>query len=448
MVGSNQDEVRDSLIGAELVRDSLGLNRLVVPESRGAIKTMTGMHSLNSLGYNPIKTSALTTSISQSLLASRVNMTPWASDFQKQISAGKVAKSIGASIVQPLEAMGKFSGLGVMDLATNNGFASSLASTVGRNLIGIDVVGNSKRNVALGAGVSRQMARGAMQGRGYKSATTAAWMKDVGTQYLNNPEFYTAATPLIKEYDSKNDTDENISDSISVEATKEFINSPAIANKGLKVTEEELKTLQSDLANSNLLALDNKVAKRIHDYFLNVKAKPQKISGPLFHGRERTEDEQERPFTQEELSVKAPLGLSSAGRFNEVNQPLYYSCDNEAVLADELKINGEDTKVFDVLKFYPDREMKVLDLSQENQALWSFCLQKVSRLGNFVVPVEYQIPMFIGACLRENRNVQVIKINSAVSHGAINYIFFEPPFSDFVDPDRTEVHDGQVPIKQ
>ncbi|MFC6290120.1 RES family NAD+ phosphorylase [Levilactobacillus angrenensis] len=290
---------------------------------------------------------------------------------------------------------------------------------------------------------SHQLATEAMRGRGYKGKTISSWLDAVGTNYLTNSDFYVSATPLIKKYDdSAEDKTESISTLISVAATKDLLGVATAVHKRLEVTEEELRELQSYLAESGYFALENPVARQIRDYFLNIKVAPQRIDDILFHGRVRNSKEQERSYTQSELETVAPWGVSGAGRFNEANHPLYYTCSDEGTLSEELKVTGQENETYDVLKFSIDREMKVLDLSKENHALVSYCLQKVPSLGKFSIPVEYQIPMFIGACLRQNRNIQAIKIRSVVSPGAINYIFFEPPFGEYVDSSLSEVHAG------
>lgn len=288
---------------------------------------------------------------------------------------------------------------------------------------------------------SRQLVTEAMRGRGYKSKTVNSWLNTVGVSYLTDSDFYVSATPLIKAYDdSDGDEGDTISTSISVAATKDLLSVKTSVHQQLEVTEEELRNLQSYLAESGFFALENPVARRIRDYFLNIKVVPQRIDDVLYHGRSRTLEKQKRAFTKSELENVAPWGVSGVGRFNEANHPLYYTSNDEDTLSKELKVTGKKDDVYDTLKFSIDREMKVLDLSRENHGLLSYCLQRVSSLGNFSMPVEYLIPMFIGACLQRNRDVQVIKIRSAVSPDAINYVFFDSPFGEYVDPGLSEVH--------
>ncbi|MCH5463713.1 RES family NAD+ phosphorylase [Levilactobacillus tujiorum] len=253
-----------------------------------------------------------------------------------------------------------------------------------------------------------------------KSKALKAWISDTNT---SNSKFIQSVQTAVKGRQSEDyeESKESISTKVEVAATQTLIQDIPDSGDKLEVTSEELYELQDLLAkNAIWKACHLPVAERMHEYFSNFKVKRQKISTPLYHGRLRKAET--TPYVENELNVPAPYGMPSHGRFNGENQNLYYTSDNVEALKSELKLKKDE--VYDAIEFEPDHEFGVVDLTLESEVLMSFCLQRVAT-SNLNTPVEYFIPTYIMQCLRDNRDVDVVKVRSAVAPGTINYIFLD-----------------------
>ncbi|WP_143462998.1 RES family NAD+ phosphorylase [Levilactobacillus enshiensis] len=245
------------------------------------------------------------------------------------------------------------------------------------------------------------------------------WLDDTNTA---NDSFVETVKTVVEKQPQKSELSESsISAEVEVAATQDLIKDSSGGKTALEVTSEELYEFQDLLSKSSLKAYDLPVAKRLRSYFSGFKVKRQKISIPLYHGRSRNIKKKPAPFVESELDSPALYGMPGAGRFNNANVNLYYTSDNVGALVSELKLERDE--VYDAIEFEPDDEFGVIDLTMENPILMNFCLQRVASTSN--VPVEYFIPMYITQCLRENRDVDVIKVRSAVAPDTINYIFLD-----------------------
>ncbi|MFD1420891.1 hypothetical protein [Lactiplantibacillus songbeiensis] len=283
--------------------------------------------------------------------------------------------------------------------------------------------------------ISRRMAKNVL-GVQYNRQTRDKWGKIIDSNYVNHPSFNASLNAVVEKNTNKEINDYTPNEQLSVAATEDLLKNKIAGAPSLKLSSEELYKLQSFLSRTPALALNNETARKLYNYYSSVKVEKQYIKDRLFHGRSRSLFKRKTPFVQDELESTAPWGLPSQGRFNIANQNLYYASDDMDSLASELKL--QDGEVFDAIEFETNEKLGVLDLTNGDQNILSFCLQKVSSGSN--ARVEYQIPGFITQCLQCNKDIQVIKIKSAVSDTATNYIFLNPSFRDYMNQDNVNFH--------
>ncbi|MFC6200411.1 RES domain-containing protein [Lactiplantibacillus nangangensis] len=250
---------------------------------------------------------------------------------------------------------------------------------------------------------------------------TPAWIEVLGSQNLGYSHAYTRAQNAIVKHRNDDDQDSvsTVKRTVGLDVATDFIST----SNNLKLSKDELEDFQSFLSETSMLGATHPVGKKIFEHFSKVEGVYTNIDFALYHGRKQ----KGRNLRKSELGP-ATFGIPGAGRFNSANQGYYYTSNDIRSIPNELKLDTGD--VCNVLEFYLNHDIRVFDLTKEDDILIDLCLQSVSS-PEYSVPLEYQLPAYIAECLYLNSNVQAIKVGSALFDDVTNYILFSFSTQDY-----------------
>ncbi|MED2085564.1 RES family NAD+ phosphorylase [Brevibacillus formosus] len=185
-----------------------------------------------------------------------------------------------------------------------------------------------------------------------------------------------------------------------------------------EVTEEEMIGFVGHLLRYPMLALEHRVGRLIRDT-VNGLVTTGHISGSFYRCRVRNSD-QLMPWTEAEM-WEAPNGVSAQGRFNTIGSGfLYLSRDQEAAVLEMKQPMGT---IIDIMKLAFEAEIKVIDITDDEVALFRYCMFKVSNDPSRVKK-EYLVSNFLGQCCQKE-NIHAIKYKSVLAPDVSNYVFFD-----------------------
>ena len=194
------------------------------------------------------------------------------------------------------------------------------------------------------------------------------------------------------------------------------------------LTTDEVFSFYNHLIKYPLLGLNHKVGEKIfrelpNQQLINV------FNLRLFRSRERDCLDRPLPFNELEM-FEAPYGISGQGRFNVNGQGELYTCDNKDTALKEVGAVNDMDKVYEIIEWKLNKEVKMLDLSNKDSELVKFCLfKKVSNNSQ-----EYILPNFLAQCAKYH-GINGIKVNSTIDGAHSNYVFFdfENKWFEFID---------------
>lgn len=168
-------------------------------------------------------------------------------------------------------------------------------------------------------------------------------------------------------------------------------------------TETELIDFVSKLSQTPMAGFLFDTGKKIHQWLTDIHDKKENDSGfdkPLYyHSRLRNKDLM--PFTFDQM-LKAPYGVSGAGRFNPVGRGHFYFASTQKGAENEVVKHKKKEEVIQTVKLRPTKTIVMLDLSGSLHRGNTFLRMIRFPLSdaNNKMPAEYLLPCFVADCCR------------------------------------------------
>ena len=167
-------------------------------------------------------------------------------------------------------------------------------------------------------------------------------------------------------------------------------------------SENELIEFMSFLDRTPKLAMSNEIGLRILNLVRNIECSISFDREEFYHSRPR--EKNSAPFIWSQM-LKAPYGVSSIGRYNDIGQPYFYFADTESGSISEIKKHisksDYDKYVVQTVAITAEEKVKILDLSaKEMRGLNTFLkyLRFPFSADSGKRPREYLIPQFVSDC--------------------------------------------------
>lgn len=198
-------------------------------------------------------------------------------------------------------------------------------------------------------------------------------------------------------------------------------------------TEEEIMSFVSFLDATPKLGISNPTGEKIYRLIKNIKDLNEFDHDQYYHSRLREKDK--APYVWNQM-LKAPYGVSSAGRFNEIGQARFYFADAEIGAVNEIRKHVDksraDDYVIQTVLVSARNPINMLDLSAKTMRNLNTFLKHLryplsSDSGKR--PREYLLPQFVGECC-ESCGIDGIKYYGGKNYS--NYVTWSDSFFGFV----------------
>jgi|LSQX01.2.fsa_nt_gb hypothetical protein len=167
-------------------------------------------------------------------------------------------------------------------------------------------------------------------------------------------------------------------------------------------SENELIEFMSFLNETPKLGMSNETGIKILNLVRNIEHSISFDREEFFHSRPREKDQ--APFIWSQM-LKAPYGVSSIGRYNDIGQPYFYFADTENGSINEIKKhlskNDYNKYVIQTVAVTAGKSVKLIDLSaKEMRGLNTFLkyLRFPVSPESGKRPREYLIPQYVSDC--------------------------------------------------
>ena len=199
-----------------------------------------------------------------------------------------------------------------------------------------------------------------------------------------------------------------------------------------EISFDELISFESYLFENMMLALNHKVGKKIYDIINGWNKFIDFDNCIYYHARQLTGNN--KPFLDQEM-LKAPINLSSHGRYNEIGRSCYYVSENKEGAIREIKKHCGGTKAcIQVAGLRPIKHAKIIDLSMDVNGTNRFIEHMRYTVDNQDGKIikEYLLPNFVAACCK-SIGIEGIKYKST---GYNCYVLWKDDYFEFVDGSR------------
>ncbi|MCR5802647.1 MAG: RES domain-containing protein [Clostridia bacterium] len=167
-------------------------------------------------------------------------------------------------------------------------------------------------------------------------------------------------------------------------------------------SENELIEFMSFLDRTPKMAMSNEIGLKILNLVRNIQCNIGFDRDEFYHSRPR--EKNCAPFIWSQM-LKAPYGVSSIGRYNDIGQPYFYFADTATGSISEIKKHisksDYDKYVIQTVAITAGKKVKMLDLSaKEMRGLNTFLkyLRFPFSTDSGKRPREYLIPQFVSDC--------------------------------------------------
>lgn len=167
------------------------------------------------------------------------------------------------------------------------------------------------------------------------------------------------------------------------------------------ITLDELLSFESQLCDDVTFALNHPVGKRIFEIikgwnkFINFDA------DIYYHARKI--EEGRSPFLDQEM-MKAPVNISSHGRYNAIGKSCYYIAETKDGALNEISRHSGGKKInIQVIGLRPIKEAKIIDLSGEIKGRNRFMehLRFTVENEDKKIVKNYLLPNFVASCCKK-----------------------------------------------
>lgn len=163
----------------------------------------------------------------------------------------------------------------------------------------------------------------------------------------------------------------------------------------------DLIKFESELFENEYFANESKVGKKIFEIISGWKHFVHLGDTIYFHARCLGKNNQ--PYLEQEM-LKAPVMISSHGRYNEIGRSCYYFADTkEGALTEVYKHCGSKKPSVQIAKLKKCKEARLIDLSQnvsKNNRFIDHLRFKVDNTPGKIVK-EYLLPNFVAGCCKK-----------------------------------------------
>ena len=154
-----------------------------------------------------------------------------------------------------------------------------------------------------------------------------------------------------------------------------------------------------------------------------------------FHARKH--DKETRAFTDEEM-LKAPLNVSSHGRYNRIGRSCYYIAETKEGAENEILKHSRENKLeIQIVGIRAVKEAKIIDLSGRSSKSNKFIEHLRCSVENEEGKVvrEYLLPNFVATCCKR-LGIDGIRYKSSKSQDYNCIVLWKDDYFEFVDGSR------------
>lgn len=182
---------------------------------------------------------------------------------------------------------------------------------------------------------------------------------------------------------------------------KEISDSESSLELFSEISLPDLIKFESELFENEYFANESKVGKKIFEIISGWKHFVHLGDTIYFHARCLGKNNQ--PYLEQEM-LKAPVMISSHGRYNEIGRSCYYFADTkEGALTEVYKHCGSKKPSVQIAKLKKCKEARLIDLSQnvsKNNRFIDHLRFKVDNTPGKIVK-EYLLPNFVAGCCKK-----------------------------------------------
>ncbi len=167
-----------------------------------------------------------------------------------------------------------------------------------------------------------------------------------------------------------------------------------------EISLDDLLEFESQLYEDRTFAIVHPVGKKIFDIIKRWNKFINFDSITYYHARELRDDH--RPFLDQEM-MKAPLNVSSHGRYNAIGESCFYIAETkEGAVMEILKHSEKSKSCIQVAGLKPIKDVKMIDLSGEIGGSNRFLehLRFTAADGEGKIVKEYLLSNFVASCCK------------------------------------------------
>lgn len=164
---------------------------------------------------------------------------------------------------------------------------------------------------------------------------------------------------------------------------------------------DELVSFVSQLYEDVTFAMDHPVGKRIFDIIKNWNNFISFDAGTYYHAREI--EDGKAPFLDQEM-LKAPVNISSHGRYNAIGKSCYYIAETKDGAVNEVSKHRRKKKIsIQVTGLKPIKSAKIIDFSGEIKGTNQFIEHMRYTVDNDEGKIvkNYLLPNFVASCCKK-----------------------------------------------
>lgn len=199
----------------------------------------------------------------------------------------------------------------------------------------------------------------------------------------------------------------------------------------IKINFEEIEEFMEVLLNYPMLAIEDKVAKKIKNIIEKNFEKDSEITNHqiLYRGRKRSKGKSR--YKKDELRI-APYGLTGHGRYNFIGENVLYCSNNVSKLHLELDLSFSEE--IDIISLNLKNNTKIFlieEIFEEFKPLYS-----IDEIEDKVLKKKYLLTNFISQCVKKV-GYAGIEYNCVYDETVKNYAIFKEEFVDYKDKIET-----------
>lgn len=199
---------------------------------------------------------------------------------------------------------------------------------------------------------------------------------------------------------------------------------------------DELISFESQLYDDVTFALEHSTGKKIREIikgwntFINLDA------DTYYHARKI--EKGQAPFIDQDM-LKAPLNVSSHGRYNAIGKSCYYIAETKEGALTEITRHSDEREIqIQVAGLKPVKQAKIIDLSGEIKENNQFMehLRFAVENGEGKIVKSYLLPNFVASCCKK-AGIEGIKYRSSEYNC---FVLWNDDYFEFVEGSREIIY--------